>query len=258
MLKVIVIDDESLARESLVYLLREYCNNSVEVVGAASSAAAARKMLEQTEVHALFLDISMPIETGFDLINSLPEGKYSIIFVTAYSKYAIQAIKANAIDYLMKPVDIDELRAAVAKLSKINAYSAADRSVYESSIQNTLNDLQQQRQTVTRLTLPMQQGLSIVEVTDIVQLEADSNYTIFTMKNNKKITVAKTLKEFEEVLDDSIFVRIHKSHILNLNHLKSFSAIHSTITTINGDVLAVSRRRWSEFTEKVANFSRKV
>jgi two-component system LytT family response regulator len=177
--------------------------------------------------------------------------------VTAYSKYALQAIKANAIDYLMKPVDIDELRQAVGKLMKISLYSQADRMVYEASVQNALTDLQEQRKTVSRLTLPMAQGLSIVEVTDIVQLEADSNYTIFTMKNGKKVTVAKTLKEFEEVLDDAVFVRIHKSHILNLSYLKTFSAVHSTVTTALGDTLAVSRRRWSEFLEKVEDFSRK-
>jgi two-component system, LytTR family, response regulator len=257
MLKILVIDDESLARESLVYLLQEYCTDSVRVMGSASSAAEARTILTTHEVDALFLDISMPVETGFDLVNSLPEGKYAIVFVTAYSKYALQAIKANAIDYLMKPVDIDELRQAVGKLMKISLYSQADRMVYEASVQNALTDLQEQRKTVSRLTLPMAQGLSIVEVTDIVQLEADSNYTVFTMKNGKKVTVAKTLKEFEEVLDDAVFVRIHKSHILNLSYLKTFSAVHSTITTVLGDTLAVSRRRWSEFLEKVEDFSRK-
>jgi two-component system, LytTR family, response regulator len=257
MLKILVVDDEKLARESLVYLLQEYCTESVRVIGSASSAAEAREVLQTHEVDALFLDISMPLETGFDLINSLPEGKYSVVFVTAYAKYALQAIKANAIDYLMKPVDIDELRQAVAKLDKINLYSQADRIVYEAAVQNTIADLKAQRKTVNRLTVPSGQGLSILEVADIVQMEADSNYTIFTMQNGKKLTISKTLKEFEDVLDDSVFVRIHKSHILNLAHLKTFSATHSTATTTLGDTLAVSRRRWTEFCEKVGDFAAK-
>jgi two-component system LytT family response regulator len=257
MLKILVIDDEALARESLVYLLQEYCTDSVRVMGSASSAAEARKILATHEIDALFLDISMPLETGFDLVNSLPEGKYSIVFVTAYSKYALQAIKANAIDYLMKPVDIDEMRQAVGKLNKISLYSQADRMVYEAAVQNALTDLQEQRKTVSRLTLPMAQGLTIVDVADIVHLEADSNYTVFMMKNGKKTTVSKTLSAFEEILDDTMFVRIHKSHILNLGHLKTFSALNSTVTTSLGDTLAVSRRRWSEFNEKVSHFSKK-
>jgi two-component system, LytTR family, response regulator len=126
--------------------------------------------------------------------------------------------------------------------------------VYEAAVQNALTDLQEQRKTVSRLTLPMSQGLAIVDVVDIVQLEADSNYTIFTMKNGKRTTVSKTLSAFEEVLDDAVFVRIHKSHILNLAHLKTFSAINSTVTTALGDTLAVSRRRWAEFNEKVSDF----
>jgi two-component system, LytTR family, response regulator len=257
MLKILVVDDEKLARESLVYLLQEYCTESVRVIGSASSAAEAREVLQTHEVDALFLDISMPLETGFDLINSLPEGKYSVVFVTAYAKYALQAIKANAIDYLMKPVDIDELRQAVAKLDKISLYSQADRIVYEAAVQNTIADLKAQRKTVNRLTVPSGQGLSILEAADIVQMEADSNYTIFTMQNGKKLTISKTLKEFEDVLDDSVFVRIHKSHILNLAHLKTFSATHSTATTTLGDTLAVSRRRWTEFCEKVGDFAAK-
>ena len=255
MLKILVVDDEALARESLVYLLQEYCTESVRVIGSASSAAEARAVLQTHEVDALFLDISMPLETGFDLVSSLPEGKYSVVFVTAYAKYALQAIKANAIDYLMKPVDIDELRQAVAKLDKISLYSQADRIVYEAAVQNTIADLKAQRKTVSRLTVPSSQGLSIIAVEDIVHLEADSNYTIFTLKSGKKTTVAKTLKEFEEVLDESVFVRIHKSHILNLAHLKTFSATNSTATTVLGDTLAVSRRRWAEFCEKVSDFA---
>ena len=106
--------------------------------------------------------------------------------------------------------------------------------------------------------MPQQQGLSIIEVRDLVHLEADSNYTIFYMKDGKRVVVAKTMKEYEEVLDENVFVRIHKSHIVNLDYLKSFSAMNSSVMTTTGNELAVSRRRWSEFTDKVANYSKKV
>lgn len=258
MLHALIVDDESLARESLVYLLQEYCAETLTVVGAASSAAEVRKVLETNTVDTLFLDISMPLENGFELLASLPEGKYGVVFVTAYHQYALRAIKANAVDYLLKPVNIEELRAAIGKLRRIQQYTASDRLTYESSLQHTIEAIQTERKEVTRLTLPQQQGLSIVEVKDIVHLTADSNYTIFYLKDGKRIVVAKTLKEFEEVLDDAVFVRIHKSHIVNLDYLKSFSAMNSAVTTTVGTELAVSRRRWSEFTDKVANYSKKV
>ena len=258
MLHALIVDDESLARESLVYLLQEYCAETLTVVGSASSAAEARLLLQTKTVDTLFLDISMPLENGFELLASLPEGKYGVVFVTAYHQYALRAIKANAVDYLLKPVNIEELRAAIGKLRRIQQYTATDRTTYESSLQDAIEAIQTERKEVTRLTLPQQQGLSIVEVKDIVHLEADSNYTIFYIKDGKRIVVAKTLKEFEEVLDEAVFVRIHKSHIVNLDYLKSFSAMNSAVTTTVGTELAVSRRRWSEFTEKVANYSKKV
>ncbi len=258
MLNALVVDDESLARESLVYLLQEYCADNLTVVASASSAAEARQILASKTIDTLFLDISMPNENGFDLLSSLPEGKYAVVFVTAYHQYALRAIKANAVDYLLKPVNIDELRTAIGKLTRVQNYAAPDRLTYEASIQHAIESIQTERKEVTRLTLPQQQGLSIVEVRDIVHLEADSNYTIFYMKDGKRIVVAKTLKEFEEVLEPNIFVRIHKSHIVNLDYLKSFSAMNSSVTTTIGNELAVSRRRWSEFTDKVANYSRKV
>ncbi len=262
MLNALVIDDESLARESLVYLLQEYCTDAVRVIGSANGAAEARKILAAHEaVNTLFLDISMPHENGFDFLASLPEGKYLVVFVTAYNQYALRAIKANAVDYLTKPVDIAELRAAVQKLERMRGILAADpaqQALYQASMQNALEDIQQPKRGVTRLTLPQQQGLTIIDVKNIVHLEADSNYTIFVTNDGKKIVVAKTLKEFEDVLDEAVFVRIHKSHILHLEYLKSFSAMHNTATTTNGTVLAVSRRRWTEFTNAVANYSKKV
>ncbi len=258
MLKALVVDDESLARESLVYLLQEYCAETLTVVNSASSAAEARTILETETIDTLFLDISMPNENGFDLLSSLPEGKYAVVFVTAYHQYALRAIKANAVDYLLKPVNIDELRTAIDKLARVQNFSAPDRLNYEASIQHAIESIQSDKKEVSRLTLPQQQGLSIVEVRDIVHLEADSNYSIFYMKDGKRIVVAKTMKDFEEVLDENVFVRIHKSHIVNLDHLKSFSAMNSAVTTTLGNELTVSRRRWTEFTDKVANYSKKV
>ena len=168
MLKALVVDDESLARESLVYLLQEYCAEHLTVVASASSAAEARAVLSEKIIDTLFLDISMPNENGFDLLSSLPEGKYAVVFVTAYHQYALRAIKANAVDYLMKPVNIDELRTTIGKLARIQTYAPPDRLNYEASIQHAIESIQTNRKEVTRLTLPQQQGLSIIEVADLL------------------------------------------------------------------------------------------
>jgi two-component system LytT family response regulator len=259
LLKALVIDDEELARSSMVYLLQEYCPE-IRVIGSAGSAKEARAILAERDVDCLFLDISMPNENGFELLESLPDGKFSVIFVTAYNQFALKAIKANAVDYILKPVDIEELRAAVQRLCKQHQVIGDDPQagvVYQQAISNALEDIKEKKE-VTRLTLPQQSGLQIVDVQKIVFLEADSNYTIFYLKDGKRLVVAKTLKEFEEVLDEHTFVRIHKSHIINLAFLKTFSATNSNVTTATGDVLAVSRRRWSEFTEKVGAYSRRV
>ena len=203
----------------------------------------------------------MPNEDGFDLLLSLPSERYSVVFVTAYNQYALRAIKANALDYILKPVDIEELKASVQKVLKIHAAKATDgetRETYQATLNHTYQTLREPEQTITKLTLPQSHGLTIVNTVDIIYLEADSNYTVFFMRDGKRLVVAKTLKEFEEILDERTFVRIHKSSILHLAYLKTFSALNSNATTTTGDVLAVSRRRWAEFTERVSAYSTRV
>ena len=253
MLNAIIVDDEEFARSSLYFLLQENCEN-INVCGIAKSVAEARNLLSQNAVDLIFLDIAMPGENGFELLPHVQQGKSHIIFTTAYDQYALKAIKANALDYLLKPIDIDELKEAVEKASKYIAMSKNGDNRTE-SLQNLSASLSD-RNEIKKISLPNGQGYSLVSIDDIVHIEADSNYSIFFLTNGDKITVSKVLKEYEEILPDKQFVRIHKSSILNLNYLKEYSSKNGPEVILkNGEKIAVSRRRASEFADKVKSYT---
>lgn len=249
MLNAIIVDDEEFARSSLYFLLQENCEQ-INVCGIAKSVAEARMLLLQNNVDLIFLDIAMPGENGFELIPSIQAAKAHVIFTTAYDQYALKAIKANALDYLLKPIDIDELKEAVNKTSR---YIELNKSMETraDSLQN-LSANMSDRTEIRKISLPNGQGYSLISIDDIVHIAADSNYSVFYLANNDKITVSKVLKEYEEILPDNQFVRIHKSSIVNLNYLKEYNYRNGyEVLLKNGEKIAVSRRRASDLAEKV-------
>ena len=249
MLNAIIVDDEEFARSSLYFLLQENCED-IHISGIAKSVSEARTLLQQHPIDLIFLDIAMPGENGFELIPQAEQSKSHVIFTTAYDQYALKAIKANALDYLLKPIDIDELKEAVTKAAKYIALSKNELNRAE-SLQNLASNLAE-RNEIRKISLPNGQGYSLVSIDDIVHIEADSNYSIFYLINNEKITVSKVLKEYEEILPDHQFVRIHKSSIVNLNYLREYNSKNGLEVILeNGDKIAVSRRRASDFAEKV-------
>jgi two-component system LytT family response regulator len=257
-LKVLIVDDERPARESLTMLLQDYCEG-VEIVAQADSAAAAREVLRSQEVDALFIDIAMPKETGFDLLESIESHKYLFVFVTAFNQYALKALRASAVDYLQKPVDVDELKNATAKLlrrKQLMQQSASAASNYEQSLKGLITNAGSHK-GVQRLCLPSIQGFSILDVNDILYLDADSNYTIFHLASLKKIVVSKSIKEFEDLLDPHAFFRVHKSSIIHLKYLKEFSRVdgYYAIMTDN-TAIPVSRRRLPEFMTAVEGYNK--
>lgn len=253
MLNTIIVDDEEFARSSLYFLLQENCEN-LHISGIAKSVAEARNLLSQNSVDLIFLDIAMPGENGFELIPYAQASDAHVIFTTAYDQYALKAIKANALDYLLKPIDIDELKMAVDKATKYIALNKKDK-VQTESMQNLATNLSE-RNEIRKISLPNGQGYSLVNIDDIIHIAADSNYSIFYLSNREKITVSKVLKEYEEILPDNQFVRIHKSSIVNLNYVKEYNSRNGLEVILkNGEKIAVSRRRASDFVDKIKSYT---
>lgn len=246
MLNAIIVDDEDFARSSLYFLLQENCPD-INIVGIAKSVAEARAILNTTPADVIFLDIAMPNENGFALLDHPAAGKAAIIFATAYDQYALRAIKANALDYILKPIDIEELVLAVNK-----AVNQKLKNQEKPSIQDHLNE----KGEVKKLTLPAGSGYKIIDTDEIVCIEADSNYSVFTIISGEKITVSKVLKEFEEILDANTFFRIHKSTIVNFNYIKEYNSKNGLkVILINGIEFQVSRRRAPDFFDKIKAFT---
>lgn len=242
-LRVLIVDDEADARDNLRLMLQEHCPQ-VEVVGLAASANEARGMVDTQLPQALFLDIKMPGEDGFSLLRSLPEPRLPVVFTTAYDEYALRAFKANALDYLEKPIDPEELERAVAKLQRAvgDPRIASDRSkelqVALEDPASALND---------RLAVPSRDGIELLRHGDILYLEASDSYTVVYAKNGKRTVSSKHIKVFEENLPPSRFFRVHKSYIINLEHLISLSRSEGNMAVLDsGAMVPVSRRKLPE------------
>ncbi len=249
MLKALLVDDEFNNLENLEFLLHNDCEG-VKVVGKAKTAIEAREWLANHTADIVFLDINMPGENGFQLLSSLGTHNFKVIFVTAHNEYALQAIKANALDYILKPVSIDELQVAVEKVkSSINSPALTEQN------QQLLTHLLQtvnSKVAPKKIALPQLGGISFIEVDDMVSLQADSNYTIIHMNTMQKMVISKTLKDFEELLDPTQFARIHKSYIVNLRYIKEYSTTDGGIVKMtDGNQWSLSRRQLDSFLEKM-------
>jgi two-component system LytT family response regulator len=254
MLKAVIVDDEANNVANLQFLLEHDCPG-VEVTGTAANAKEARALLSRISPDLLFLDISMPGENGFELLESLPDRKFQVIFVTAHSEFAIQAIKASAVDYLLKPVNIDALNSAVNKVQqRMNNKTSLAQDQY------LLNELLQNiksKEAPAKIALPQLGGYIYLDISQIVSLQADSNYTIIHKKDMQKLVVTRTLKDFEEILDNNLFLRVHKSYIVNLSCVKEYSTSDGGMVKMeDGNVWSVSRRQLDLFLQKMKNFSR--
>jgi two-component system LytT family response regulator len=259
--QAIIIDDEFHIREAAQLLVEQNCPE-LHIVGTAASAAEGRKLLDQYEVDLIFLDIAMPGEDGFSFLESIPIEKYAVIFVTAYQEYALKALKANAIDYLLKPLNAIELREAVNKatawleLRKTNKTAA---STYTESVENLGKMMHSKAQSVKKITVPEQFGFQIVKVCDIMYLEADSNYTILHFSGLNKIVATRSLGDFEKILEGPDFFRIHKSTLINLRFLKAYCSYQGNFAELtDGTRLNISRRKIQEFKDAVSLISKLV
>lgn len=254
----IIIDDERNIREALATLLGQYCPE-INVCGSASSAAEGRELIANNTVDIIFLDISMPKEDGFAFLRSIPAKNFGVIFATAFQDYALRAIKASAVDYLLKPINPYELQEAVNKAIlglELRQKFVARREAYQQSLDNLDNQLQSNSTKISKLTIQDLTGFSVVNIEDILYMEADANYTIFYLIGNLKITATRQLGEFEKILENSEFFRIHHSTIINLNLLSGYSSFQGNFAIMkDGTQLDISRRKLLGFREKVKQYS---
>ena len=258
-MNALIVDDELPAQRILQALLKEHCPQ-VNVISSVTSAKEAREKLQHNLIDILFLDVNMPRESGFDLLNSISPLQYSIIFVTGNQEYALQALKASAVDFLLKPVDIDELKSAVKKLEYFQQLRRQNKLLnngYLSSLNDFTENFKNQK-AITRLTLHHLQGFKIVEVADILYLEAERNYTVFHMMDREKIMVSKGIGDYVELLDPEIFFRTHKSFIINLHYLKEYSTADGYFAVMkDGTSVLISRRRVDDFMIAVERFKKR-
>lgn len=217
MIQTIIIDDEQNNIDNLQILLQQYCPQ-INVIAAALNANEGKKIILQHQPDLVFLDIQMPEKNGFDLLKSLPDYSFEIIFVTAYDQYGIQAVKFAAIDYLLKPIDINELQNAIQKAIKKCAVKQQNLQ-----LQNLIQLLQQQNQKqLHRIALQSAKETRFVETDKIIRCESSNNYTTFFLVNNEKIIVSKPIYEYEELLNGYGFIRCHQSYLVNKKFIKSF------------------------------------
>lgn len=244
-IRALLVDDELPACETLAWLLKEYCPE-VNVQGMVHSASEARSFLNNNSADVLFLDISMPVENGFDLLHSLPENKYPVIFITAHDEYAIKAFRDSAIDYLLKPVDGEELKQAMEKI-KMRLKNSND-PLYDNAIEKLIQTFSSQGKG-NKIAISHAEGIHFILTNDIVYLEADSNYTIFHLLNGGKIVASKTMGEFEPQLTQNFF-RIHKSFNINLRHVSEYVKKEgNSVLMTDGALLPVSRRKNEELVQ---------
>jgi two-component system LytT family response regulator len=239
MIKAILIDDIEQARITLKRDLQEYAPE-IEVIGEASGVVEGAKLLRKVQPDIVFLDIQMQDGSGFDLLDVLPEIPFKIIFITASDAHAIKAFRYAAIDYLLKPVDPDELMQALARFK--------EHQTDENPKYKLLNDsLKNHHKPSERLALHSQDKIHIVSISDIVRCESSVNYTIFYFANNKEMVVTKTLKEFEDLLSEQKFFRVHHSHLVNARYIREFvKSEGGHLIMNNGSLVPVSTRKRAE------------
>ena len=244
MLRTVIIDDEINSRESLHTLLDKYCTG-VEVVATASGVEEGVRIIGEADPDLVMLDIQMQDGTGFDLLKQIDNPKFQLIFTTAHDEYAIKAFKFSAIDYLLKPIELEELEGAVERAKSIQS-KKQDHDSREPLIKNLLA----YDSANPRITISTEHALEILAVKDIVRLESDGNYTHFYLSDGRKIIASKHLKHYDEMMLGPGFMRVHKSHIINLEFVTRYmKAEGGSIQLSTGDEVPLSRRRKDVFLE---------
>jgi len=234
MLKTILIDDEPNCLKVLEWELQNSAPN-VEILALCNSGKEGLKAIQQHKPDVVFLDVDMPYMNGFEMLELLPDIDFEVVFTTAHDEYAVKAFKINAIDYLLKPIDEDELKAAIAKVE--------EKQKVKGKSKNVISD-DPRKNIIRKIALPTFEGLVFVEVDQIIYCQSDNNYTKIFLKQEKDLFISKTLKELEELLGNYHFYRVHNSFVVNLNEIKNYvKADGGYLVMCNDDKVRVSRSK---------------
>ncbi len=248
MIKAIIVDDELGARESLSKMLEKNCKQ-IEVVGKVDSMLSAFEAITNKEPDLVFLDIEMPNGNAFDLLEKFKTINFNIIFTTAYDHYAIKAIKFSAVDYVLKPIDPEELITAVKRFED----RSSEKATLDKQFKTLLSNIRPENK-LKKVGIPDGEGLIFINLSDIIRCDSDGNYTFFILTSGKKIIASRTLGEYEHMFADDNFFRIHRSHLINLEHVKKYIKGEGgyVVMTDNSQV-EVSRRNKTDFLEKLSH-----
>ena len=280
MLNVVIIEDEIRSRETLKSLLTEFCDD-VNVLGMAGAVGDAVDLIKKVKPELIFLDIELQTGTGFDVLNQIEDIKtspclelniqkdefqtgtgfdvlnqiedrnFDVIFTTAFEQYAIKAIKFSSLDYLLKPIDIDELQEALDK-----AKERKDTTSTSQQLNLLLKNVENKPNQRKKICLSTSDGLEFIDIENICYCEANGSYTNFTIKPDKKLMVSKNLKEYENLLSDHSFMRVHNSYLINLNEVKKFVKSEGGYILMNDDKqVAISQSKREEFLERMIALS---
>ena len=237
-IRAMMVDDEMDSLRLLQVMLENYCPH-IQVIGSYTNPSEAIMAIKQEQPDLLFLDVEMPEMNGFELIETIKPQLPSIVFITAYNQYAIRAFRSSALDYLLKPISKNDLVEAMAKVQKPTAMLHAQIDLFQEQLNQT---------KPTRLAIPAAGGTVFIDMKDIAYVEASKNYSKIMMIEKRSFTVIRSMKEIEDVLNNDIFLRIHRQYIVNLNYIKEMNRTESTILLQNGISLPVSRQQ-KEFFE---------
>jgi two-component system LytT family response regulator len=238
--KTIIIEDDPFASVQMRMLLQDR-HPRLDLVASCSDGLEGLAAIEAFQPDLVFTDVEMPKLTGLEMLQRLGKPLFEVIFITSFDKYAINALRLSALDYLLKPVNPAELDEAVSQFFK----KRAAKFQREGVIQNFLHNISTGEHAQQRLTVSTTEGTHFIPLSDLLHVEAMSNYARIFIRNGKPILVSKTLKEIEESLPPTIFLRVHKSHLVNLLHIKQLLP-EQRLAMSNGDVIEASRRRWAD------------
>lgn len=239
MIRCVIVDDESKAREILVEMLKLYCSN-VEVVGQAQNVKTAFEVINEEEPDLVLLDIKMPDGSGFDLLNKFSNINFKVIFITAHEEYAIKAFRFSALDYLLKPIDPSDLMSAIEKISA----TPEDNGINEQFDAFKSNYFEEESHGDKRIVLKTQENIYVIYLKDVIRCQSEKNYTYFYFTNRERIIVSKTLKEFDDLLSEFKFMRVHRSHLINLKYIDRFEKNDGGMVIMtDGTKVEVSHRK---------------
>jgi two-component system LytT family response regulator len=249
-LKTIVVDDEADAVNFICSIIREYCPKLV-VSGTAHNVKDGVQQITLHQPELVFLDVEMPYGSGFDLLGRFPEKTFDVIFITAFNQYAMQAIKFSAVDYILKPINISEFIEAVDKVTEKRTHLFNQNVNYQALLENLKSTLP------TKLAIPTNEGMEYLNIGEIIRIEADRSYCWFYMLDHKKHLVSRNLKEYQDLLADRNFFRLHNSHLINLEFVKKYVRQEGGyVEMTDGSQIPVSRIKRDLFLQQMTRLIR--